>query len=441
VLALADIDPADLTPRDQLRYLQATECVMGWLARRQQTALVAFAGGRSRVDHYELPDARVISIEELDVAEVAVAARWPESFTADRVATARLVEDPLPCTGEALHRGRISLRHAEVIAAGAQRLQAYAEWLTMDPVGAGQGDERAARERFRAACIALEDVVVPIAERSTVATTRKAVERALLRIDAEYTPARRQHARSTRDVWITAEADGMAVLLARLGIEEAQACMAALGPAAGARVPGIPAGAARADALVGRLIGSDSPDVPGRIGTHLDVTVSLDALLGLTAEPAQLRPAEGPGSSAQSVPASVDLVRELLRQDPDATMRRLVVEPMTGHLLDRGRSRYAIPQVLREFVISRDETCRFPGCSRPASAGDIDHVQPWAFGGATDRANLGALCRRHHLLKTHAGWRLVDSRVDGSCRWESPHGLTHDGRAHPAWPDPDPPPL
>jgi hypothetical protein len=34
---------------------------------------------------------------------------------------------------------------------------------------------------------------------------------------------------------------------------------------------------------------------------------------------------------------------------------------------------------------------------------------------------LGALCRRHHRLKTHNGWKVV-SHTDGSCTWTSPLG-------------------
>jgi hypothetical protein len=45
-------------------------------------------------------------------------------------------------------------------------------------------------------------------------------------------------------------------------------------------------------------------------------------------------------------------------------------------------------------------------------------------GGQTCSCNIAALCRRHHRLKTHAGWRY---RVfePGSYLWTSPHGYTH----------------
>ncbi len=57
------------------------------------------------------------------------------------------------------------------------------------------------------------------------------------------------------------------------------------------------------------------------------------------------------------------------------------------------------------FLQVRDLTCRFPGCSRPAERCDVDHVDNHQAGNTTT-ANMGHLCRRHHLGKTHHGWRM-----------------------------------
>ena len=121
------------------------------------------------------------------------------------------------------------------------------------------------------------------------------------------------------------------------------------------------------------------------------------------------------------------MVRALLT-DPDVavTIRRLVTDPLTGHLLDHGRRTYAIPDRLREFIVARDRTCRFPGCARRADRCQIDHAQPWDDGGSTSPDNLGALCVRHHQLKTHAGWQITHSRPDGGCTWTSPHGRVYE---------------
>ncbi|MFK4789423.1 HNH endonuclease signature motif containing protein, partial [Microbacterium sp. ZW T5_56] len=46
-------------------------------------------------------------------------------------------------------------------------------------------------------------------------------------------------------------------------------------------------------------------------------------------------------------------------------------------------------------------------CRVPIRYTDIDHNQDWANGGKTDISNLAPLCRRHHTLKTSAGWKIT----------------------------------
>ena len=80
------------------------------------------------------------------------------------------------------------------------------------------------------------------------------------------------------------------------------------------------------------------------------------------------------------------------------------------------------------FVRCRDLTCRFPGCSKPATDSDLDHTIPYPRG-ATQATNLKCLCRRHHLLKTFWGWR-DHQHPDGTVDWLSPGGqayTTHPG--------------
>lgn len=59
------------------------------------------------------------------------------------------------------------------------------------------------------------------------------------------------------------------------------------------------------------------------------------------------------------------------------------------------------PARLRDSLIFRDGVCRAKGCSVPAERCDLDHQTPWDAGGETSAANLWALCRRHHRLKSH----------------------------------------
>lgn len=85
--------------------------------------------------------------------------------------------------------------------------------------------------------------------------------------------------------------------------------------------------------------------------------------------------------------------------------------------------RYRPSRKLAEFIRSRDQTCRFPGCARPATMTDIDHTLPYPYG-PTCASNLACLCREHHLLKTFwPGWSSVQF-PDGTIVWTDPDGST-----------------
>ncbi|MFA6575040.1 MAG: HNH endonuclease signature motif containing protein, partial [Nocardioides sp.] len=66
-------------------------------------------------------------------------------------------------------------------------------------------------------------------------------------------------------------------------------------------------------------------------------------------------------------------------------------------------------------------TCVFPHCTKPSRGCDLDHLIPWAEGGQTTEANLAPVCRHHHRLKTHSGWRY-QSLAPGTFLWHEPHG-------------------
>jgi hypothetical protein len=86
--------------------------------------------------------------------------------------------------------------------------------------------------------------------------------------------------------------------------------------------------------------------------------------------------------------------------------------------------RYRPSKKLAQFVRCRDLTCRFPGCTKPATLADIDHTLPWPYG-PTCASNLKCLCREHHLLKTFwPGW--TDRQLpDGTVIWRDPHANTY----------------
>jgi Domain of unknown function (DUF222) len=96
---------------------------------------------------------------------------------------------------------------------------------------------------------------------------------------------------------------------------------------------------------------------------------------------------------------------------------------------EAARLRYQPSAALERAIRCRDLTCRFPGCSRPATHCDIDHTIPFnhehpAAGGLTVAGNLKCLCRQHHRLKTFGRWR-DQQLADGTVVWISPTGETY----------------
>ena len=120
-----------------------------------------------------------------------------------------------------------------------------------------------------------------------------------------------------------------------------------------------------------------------------------------------------PGSRGAIVPAP--LLAELVAHGAKVRL----VEASIGH-----EDGYRPSTALQEFVRTRDLTCRFPGCDRPAVHADIDHTQPWPAG-ATHPGNLKCYCRLHHLVKTF--WQgFVDRQdPDGTVVITTPSGLSY----------------
>jgi hypothetical protein len=432
--------------------LQHLEREIARLYALQADVLVAVASARPVVDEFALldpvsDDERRIRIEDAVREEVAAALRWSSSMAQSRIDQARLLAGPLGQVRDALLVGEVSPRHVGVIVDAAGRLPGAIDRFRRGRDGLPDGRAITAQAEFGAACAELQRRVLPTARRSTVARTRQAARRAVMLIDAEGERRRQEQARCTRNVHVSDDLDGLSTLVARLASQDAHAVMAIVNALAGGDDhPELTVGERRAEALaalvLARGMGSRSADGTAlRVQARVDVVVDLPTLLGLADHPGEL------AGGGTAVPVSVDGIREILA-DPriDVSLRRLVVDPLSGHLLDVGRRSYRVPDSLRRFLAARDGVCRFPGCGRRADRCQVDHAVGWDDDGCTDIANLGALCVRHHQLKTHSGWDILESRADGSCIWRSPQGRIYQHRArrllHPApWEDPDPTPL
>jgi hypothetical protein len=285
----------------------------------------------------------------------------------------------------------------------------------------------------------VEARVLPRAGGQTLAEFKRSVRRAVHALDPPLVEELRVQAMTERRVCVSAREDGMTELWALLPAEGAAAVMAAIDSLASVTSATDPrtADQRRADALVDLGIAAlHDPHLPRAQGMRpaVQVTVALSTLLGLDEQPGELA-GHGP------IPASV---ARRLAADETGSWRRLLTDPATGHLLDYGRATYRPPRDLTDFVISRDQTCTFPGCARTAARCDLDHRVPYDTGGSTSPENVAAVCRRHHRLKHEAGWKL-DRQADGSHRWTSPtrhhYQSRPPGRPHETTTDPDPPPL
>lgn len=85
--------------------------------------------------------------------------------------------------------------------------------------------------------------------------------------------------------------------------------------------------------------------------------------------------------------------------------------------------RYRPSEAMRRYLTARDQRCRFVGCSVPAVRCEIDHTVDAAGGGPTAISNLEHLCRSHHTLKHHSGWK-VRQLEHGVLEWTTPTGRT-----------------
>ena len=411
LVALVGVDPFTLNPADRVDYLAALERQSGWLQSLLQIAIVAVAGAEPALDR-----GRYSSVDDPAREEIASTLNLAPVTAQSRIDVARVLTQHLPATCAALSNGEISSAQATVIA----RESATLIRRGIHPV----------QLRY------LESTAIAYSEFHTPAQVTHKVRSMVAKMEPEEFEVEAAEAVQGRRVTLTAQPHGMAQILALLPAAEAQTIWLAIDKLARSerdqslmitlgketlpefiaeKIEPLTLDQLRADALatIARQFLSTTSDenlAHGRPVT-LNLTLDLPTLLGLKENPGIL---DGYGE----IPASV--ARQLAS---DAKWRRFITDPISGNLLDYGRSVYEPPQALVDFILARDRRCRFPGCRQPARVCDLDHAIPWEEGGRTSTENLGLLCRRHHRMKTHGGWKLT-SFEDGSCQWISPEGST-----------------
>lgn len=261
-------------------------------------------------------------------------------------------------------------------------------------------------------------------------TSSNRVARMARRVAERFQPRsvdeRHRQARRGRRVWVRERADGMAEL-GLLGpatlVRGAYERLTALGIACvDDRATRAETGdqrtldEARCDIaldllLTGAAAGHDPEGSSADVRGAVSITVPLTTLMGLGGAPAELdgrMPIDG--ATARRIAAAAPV------------WERVFTHPSTGAIL--AVDRYRPSAELRRWLIARDQRCRFPGCGYLARECDIDHTEDAARGGPTDAANLGALCRRHHVMKHQTPW-VVEQIGGGLFAWTSPTGRTY----------------
>jgi hypothetical protein len=404
ISTLTGLDPAALdSDGDVLDLAVAWDRVATWAAARSAAAIAEFArrpagsvlGGPGAG---RAPLGAVARSHPDD--EIAVAFGVSRPVAAGRLEVALRLASSLPVTARAFGSGRLDPVKTRAVVAETAHLPAAM---------AGEVEARVVDDRAAA---------------QPPSRLRERLRRAVIAADPDGAERRAQRARAARTLSTAWQPDGMCDLIAHLPAADAAVITTAV-DAAARQLRDAPdetrtLDQLRADCLVapfaaalatGRLGGRDPIPLPRRNGepATIRVTIPAAALLGLTETPAELA-GYGPITAA-----------EARRIAADARWQRLLTDEQ-GAVREVGRS-YRPTAATRRLVETRDQRCRFPGCSAPAQRCDLDHVVAFPVGESTPE-NLVALCRRHHRIKHGHGdsdQAPTDLR-DGGLRWRLPSG-------------------
>src|SRR5450756_964912 len=417
--ALDAVAPEPLDDEAVVELVAAWDRVASWVRARQLEAVAVLATRPSMNPIW--PAAASVSPRqrELGIAgdELALRLRVSRHRGESMVRMACAFDRQLADTGEALRRGLIDEAKARVVVDGLARVAI--------PVA-----------------LEVQDRVLPIAPERTPGQLSADVQRALIECDP--VDAAHRHAAAAEERRVCRPRvlpDGMAGIYAVLPAVDAVAVDTVLNDAARtarASGDGRTVDQLRADTFVallaagahGLAIGAAGGGAGveratvGR-GPSIRVTVPISVLLGDESVAATL---EGYGAIAAEEARRI-------ATDPQSTWRRLLTDPTSGRVLEFGRRSYRPPAELADLVRARDGTCVMPTCGARAQYCDLDHTVPFEQGGETAPGNLGALCRHHHLLKTHAGWRL-EQPEPGEFTWTTPTGRVWPLAAGPPGADP-----
>ena len=281
----------------------------------------------------------------------------------------------LPQTVEAMSAGKISTAQAVEVARGA----------TAEP----HAEER----------------LLNLAKSSTVRTLRDEASRVIAAATDEASRHKRIHKNRCLKTWT--DQDGAFNLKAQMTVANGALVMAALTPFQDeifkqARKSGEYATpeAYAADALLALCDAKTANTTKtSRPNAVINIRVDIDALKRGHTEHGETCEIAGVG------PVPVATAKEYLGE---AFLKLLIIDGTDIRTIAHmGR---AIPAKLRTAVEERDRVCQVPTCDMTVGL-EIDHIKPFSEGGSASLENLVRLCRRHHLQKTHDGYRLVKTHA------------------------------
>jgi hypothetical protein len=370
-------------------------------------ALAALSGARTDAERITL----LRTLEDLKASISAAQA----AITADFAASQRRAQAdaglPARRQGEGI-AAQIALARRESPVRGAQHL-GLALILTTEMPHTLEAMTTGRLSEWRATLLARETACLTLADRRTVDAELCADPRALdglsdaglvtatrrlaYRLDPESVVARARRAETERTVTIRPAPDTMTYLTGLLPVAQGVAVHAALTREADTlRATGDPRtrGQIMADTLVARITGQAAA---ATVPVHVRLVMTDRTLLAGDAEPAHL---VGYGT----VPAG--WARDLVATAADtglAWLKRLYTAPGSGRLLALDSRSRTAPPGLRDFIETRDQTCRTPWCGAPVR--HIDHALPHDADGPTADGNLQGLCERCNHAKQAPGWR------------------------------------
>ncbi|GAA2296210.1 HNH endonuclease signature motif containing protein [Streptomyces violaceusniger] len=439
------LDAEKLSRTGRIDALKVLERHTGWIQAHQAQILAALEADADAELPAAVRDRDAEAAWNFTCEEVACALKLSGTTAAKRLEVARELDRQYPTTLGMLERGEICYMQAVAVTEAC---------AVLDPEVAGQ----------------VEAALVEKMPGMATGQTRRALAREILRADPHGAEQRHQARKHERQMVHYPKDDGMALWGATLPAEQAAAMNAAV-DAHAATLPdeGRTLEQKRVDALVDLVLNRTDPGVAtsgvrasgepvlgeptpsgsgpsrpapdrsglggpitsgpttgGRSAAVVQVTVPLDVLIGDSDDPAQLK-GYGPITAGQA---------RRIAFAKGTVWHRLIIEPKTGMLIKTDPTTYKPTAETERHVIARDAYCTFPTCRMPARRCDLDHVEPFshhdpAAGGQTVPENLGALCRRHHRMKTHhPGWAVKRDSRTGTTTWTAPTGHRYTNRPH-----------